>query len=95
MKKLSVSGLMLAAFLVGCAAAMVAAPIIVPPVRAGTTPTKWEYKCEEIQLKRSFATETTKVANQYGAEGWEMITVTSMYMAPKVFTSMCFKRPLP
>ena len=88
MKKLSVSGLMLAAFLVGCAAAMVAAPLVVPPVRAGTSPTKWEYKCE---LTDANAETTTALANKFGAEGWE---IASGVAASNGWGTYCFKRPL-
>ena len=86
MKKLSVSGLVLAAFLVGCAAAMVAAPIVVPPVRAGTSPAKWEYDCASTKVK-----EITATANKFGPEGWEMVN-----FAPSGggWARVCFKRPL-
>ena len=73
MNKLSVSGLIVAAFLVGCATTMVAAPTIVPPARAGTAPVKWEYQCKLIQADDKV---TTAELNKYGAEGWEL-TVTS------------------
>ena len=85
MKKLSVSGLVLAAFLVGCAAAMVAAPIVVPPVRAGTSPAKWEYNCVDGPRK-----EHTDTANKFGAEGWEMVD----FEWKDSWVRSCFKRPL-
>ena len=86
MKKLSVSGLVLAAFLVGCAAAMVAAPLVVPPVRAGTSPAKWEYNCVE-----SKGSELTATANKFGAEGWDMVNHATVSTS---WRSICFRRPL-
>ena len=71
MNKLSVSGLIVAAFLVGCATTMVAAPTIVPPARAGTAPVKWEYHCEYLE-----DATLTQTLNKFGAEGWEL-TVSS------------------
>lgn len=68
--------------IVGCAAA----PFIVPPVRAGSNPQKWEYACPRFF---GFG-ETDKAArsNKLGAQGWELVTTD----ADVVY---CFKRPLP
>ena len=84
MNKLSVSGLIVAAFLVGCATTMVAAPTIVPPARAGTAPVKWEYHC--VYLNDSTLIQTL---NKYGTEGWEL--TTSMARAKPQY---CLKRQL-
>ena len=86
MNKLSVSGLIVAAFLVGCATTMVAAPTIVPPARAGTAPVKWEYQCE--RMKEDDKTMTEEL-NKYGAEGWELAVT-----AGSRSSRFCFKRQL-
>lgn len=36
-------GIIAIVFVVGCATGGVAAQLVVPPVRAGTSPTQWEY----------------------------------------------------
>ena len=86
MNKLSVSGLIVAAFLVGCATTMVAAPTIVPPARAGTAPVKWEYQCKRIMESPE---ATAEELNKYGAEGWELaVTAGSQSLR------YCLKRQL-
>jgi hypothetical protein len=78
---------LLAAFILGCAATQIA-PLVVPPVRAGTTPQKWEYSCKVAHQ----ADEITAMANAFGAQGWELAgSVASYTVAP----TWCFKRPLP
>ena len=70
-----------AGIVVGCAVA--SSPLIVPPVRAGTTPQKWEYICFDIPS--SFG-EITRELNKLGSQGWEVFAV---------FKGSCAKRPLP
>jgi hypothetical protein len=71
--------------IVGCAAERVFA---VPPARAGATPQRWEYACEEAYVDR----ETTEMANKYGQQGWEMVATTPTPLSRAMW---CFKRPLP
>ncbi|HEY5944010.1 MAG TPA: hypothetical protein VIV40_00890 [Kofleriaceae bacterium] len=56
-------------FIIGCATGGVASQLAVPPVRAGTNPTRWEYSC--------VASQTGKInegLNQMGAQGWELVS---------------------
>ena len=69
------------AFIVGC----LARPLIVPPVRAGTNPQKWEYKC----FTENDPEDAEKKANLVGRHGWEMAATMSYR------TVWCFKRRLP
>jgi hypothetical protein len=66
---------------IGCAAA----PFVVPPVRAGTNPQKWEYMCTQDDTPDGVADK----ANKAGAQGWEL--VLSGGRSSLIF---CFKRPL-
>jgi hypothetical protein len=74
---------LLLVFCAGCAAERL---LVVPPARAGTSPQRWEYACgkngtfDEPQ-------DLVKTANNFGAEGWELIGFTGAWY--------CFKRPLP
>ncbi len=84
MRKGSIVALSVAAgVVIGCAVA--SSPLIVPPVRAGTTPQKWEYLCFERHWKKVHGE-----ANKVGKHGWEMVGLsgTTGILA-------CFKRPLP
>jgi hypothetical protein len=67
------------AFVLGC----VTKAIVVPPARAGTNPTRWEYRCVK-------AFNPEEDANKLGAEGWELGSAVGV--APALW---CFKRPLP
>jgi hypothetical protein len=58
--------------------------LVVPPVRAGTNPTRFEYKWVK---ESSDASEAEKVSNQMGAQGWELVAVERPIYH--------FKRPLP
>ncbi len=69
-------------FVAGC----VAAQFIVPPVRAGTTPQKWEYICLGGGPGEQVNEELMKTFNDSGAQGWEMFAS---------WNANCFKRPLP
>lgn len=56
MSKNSLALSLLFAFVLGCAAAQ----LVVPRVRAGTNPTRWEYAC----------TPDVREFKKLGAEGW-------------------------
>jgi hypothetical protein len=68
---------------IGCAAAR----FVVPPVRAGTNPQKWEYSCFQEHTAESVVQD----ANKAGAEGWEMVVGS----ASSGRFLWCFKRALP
>jgi hypothetical protein len=72
---------LLVVFFAGCAASRFV--FVVPAARAGTNPQRWEYACA---YGVAYAHEI-ETANQYGAQGWELVT--------KGEGSWCFKRPLP
>jgi hypothetical protein len=71
--------LALVAFVFGC----VTEALVVPPVRAGTNPTRWEYKCFD-------ALNPEENANKLGAQGWELAAAEGGASG-----TWCFKRPLP
>jgi hypothetical protein len=93
-------------FLIGCATGGVASQFVVPPARAGTNPTRWEYLCKAQVAGNPSATEfsswgwTTEL-NRWGAEGWELVSVTprpSSGFGGFVTTHdfiLCSKRALP
>jgi len=93
------SGIIAVVFIIGCATGGVAAQLVVPPARAGTTPTRWEYQCLSIGAKGGRMTSTL---NQLGAEGWELVSMTSAH-AEHEWTNaydvdaytLCAKRALP
>jgi hypothetical protein len=64
-------------FAAGCLISWLS-PVLVPPARAGTTPQRWEYQCDNDV--RGF--------NRLGREGWEMAA------GGGVAGTFCFKRPL-
>jgi len=57
-------------FLIGCATGGVASQLVVPPARAGTNPTRWEYLCS-MQEEGNMTAEL----NHEGAQGWELVSV--------------------
>lgn len=57
-------------FIVGCATGGVAAQLVVPPVRAGTYPTQWEYQCARVD---NDVADATTALRKLGAEGWELV----------------------
>jgi hypothetical protein len=59
-------------FVIGCATGGIAAQLVVPSARAGTSPTRWEYQCAQVG---SAATDVTTALNRLGAEGWELASV--------------------
>jgi hypothetical protein len=67
------------AFALGC----VTEALIVPPVRAGTNPARWEYTC----LTGSSVEGAIHDSNRLGAQGWELATHSG--------NLLCFKRVLP
>jgi hypothetical protein len=73
--------LALVAFVFGCATEA----LVVPPVRAGTNPTRWEYKCLD-----TWDPERDGNANKLGAQGWELAAV-----GDRNGQRWCFKRALP
>jgi hypothetical protein len=91
-----------AAFIVGCVTSQVVAPLLVPPVRAGTNPIRWEYLCTEIHNRMGSWPDTRRLqtlANTAGAEGWELVAAAGAGWGQNSFGEMthtwCFKRPLP
>ena len=53
------------AFMLGCAAAVVATDLAVPPARSASVQ-KWEYSCKRA------SEGVTDMANAMGKEGWEL-----------------------
>jgi hypothetical protein len=81
-----------AAFIVGCVTSQVVAPLLVPAVRAGTNPTRWEYLCTEFHALNYLQS----VANKVGAEGWELTTAGGPGTGNTPLNLVwCFKRPRP
>ena len=97
MSRLSVSCLALGSFLVGAAAMFTVPQLIpeaeagrndapaeafaAPPMREGTSPTKWEY------FYVGAHGSALEPAQALGAEGWEAVSYSS--------SAWVFKRPLP
>jgi hypothetical protein len=76
----------------GCLASTVAQDFMVPKVRAGTSPTTWEYQCYYRSLRLYEPDkQLTKLANNAGKEGWEM----SGGVGGEGDQKVCFRRPLP
>jgi hypothetical protein len=83
-------------FVIGCATGGVASQLVVPPVRAGTNPPRWEYLCARIGAG-SLTAQLTKM----GAEGWELASAMPAHQDTSIgetttdaFT-VCTKRALP
>jgi hypothetical protein len=74
-------------FVIGCATGGVAAQLVVPPVRAGTSPTRWEYPCASAREEA----RAQEDLNKLGAEGWELVGVT----VGSFRYTLCAKRALP
>jgi hypothetical protein len=88
--------LVLLGMVAGCAAAAVAPRIMVPPVRAGTSPTRWEHTCTTSSIwvmedQQKVSAELTR----FGREGWELVTSVNEHRGTNSWTSFCFKRALP
>lgn len=84
MNKYGVGALLFIAFLIGCAATVVTQSLIVPPIRANTNPTKWEYNCFMIQSSQQ--EPEPEILNEFGAQGWDLVTNSG--------NRFCLKRPL-
>ena len=87
------------AFLVGCLTATIGTQLVVPPVKAGTTPQKWEQRCESwgkhIDYRISNLNEKrgwNSILTKYGVEGWEAFSIS---IEQRNIMMVCFKRPLP
>jgi hypothetical protein len=65
-------GIIAIVFVVGCATGGVAAQLVVPPVRAGTSPTRWEYQCVDAGFR---VDDVNGTLNKLGAEGWELVSM--------------------
>ncbi|HMF40231.1 MAG TPA: hypothetical protein VKQ32_06035 [Polyangia bacterium] len=76
-------------FVIGCAVGGVSSQFIVPPVRAGTNPTRWEYYCLEDTEK------LVERSDKLGAQGWEMTAASAVAAHNDPYFVWCFKRPLP
>ena len=76
-------------FVIGCAVGGAASHFVVPPVRAGTSPTRWEYTC--LEDPRTIL----KKSNELGAQGWEMATGAASGANWGAEWVWCFKRALP
>ncbi len=78
-------------FIIGCATGGVASQLVVPPARAGTTPTRWEHFCGEVEYD-----VLTRELNKVGAEGWEVVSVTArQFVRARSDLVFCAKRALP
>lgn len=82
---------LIAGFIAGCGAAVVA-PLVIPPAHAQTTQ-RWEVHCvflpQTISENRQLA-GLNDAGNAAGREGWELVTVDRGGSS-----TMCFKRPAP
>ena len=83
-------------FVIGCATGSIASQIVVPPVRAGTHPTRWEYACRKVSDQLSVT------MSELGEEGWELVSAFPSYLDHKFGGSLeaeaitfCSKRALP
>jgi hypothetical protein len=61
----------------------------VPPVRAGSNPTRWEYYCIEGTDKLNARSD------ELGAQGWEMTAAAAVPVHIDTYFVWCFKRPRP
>jgi hypothetical protein len=86
MKKMFVISAFLLGLAVGCVTATVSQNLVIPPVRAGTNPVRWEYICNEINSP-SLASINSAL-NEAGLEGWEFFDQLGNH------NLLCYKRPL-
>ena len=84
MKSVNIGLLLLVAFLLGTIACMTVQQIIVPPARAGSAATNWEYTCARFS---TFDSEEITKMNEFGSQGWELAAAHGPNM-------VCFKRPI-
>ena len=80
-------------FVIGCAVGGAASHFVVPPVRAGTNPTRWEYAC--LQKPSTNPSNILTQSNQLGTQGWEMVTAAAAGEGFHAEWVWCFKRALP
>lgn len=71
------------ALLVGCVVGSVGTQLVVPPAKAATSPTRWEYYFTSLEVGRD--RENTQKLNKIGAQGWELTNVQGL--------TVYFKRP--
>lgn len=91
MRKTFLASFFMFSFGLGCVVSSMAPRLVVPPVRAGTNPVKWEYHCFE-KLR---SVDIQKVANSLGTEGWEMAGSVGSASEAGRDHIWCFKRALP
>ena len=85
------NGIIVIVFIVGCATGGVAAQLVVPPVHAGTSPTRWEYQCARV-----WEHEATPTLTKLGAEGWELASMAPAGDSLGIYKyTLCDKRALP
>jgi hypothetical protein len=84
-------------FLIGCATGGVTSQLVVPPARAGTSPTRWEHFCATVGP----GPEAVTIAlNAQGGQGWDLVSVTpndqrTSAGAGRDAFLVCSKRALP
>jgi hypothetical protein len=86
-------------FVIGCAAGGVASQMVIPPARAGTNPTRWEYLCSNVKQN------VPETLAESGKQGWEMVSAFPSHYEegtggfPRDLKAdaygFCFKRALP
>jgi hypothetical protein len=83
-------------FVIGCIAGGAASQMVVPPARAGTAPTRWEYLCSQSTHS------PVDALNKAGEQGWELVTLFPSTYDKKIGGNLetgtfgyCFKRALP
>ena len=69
------NGMLGIVFVVGCATGSVAAQLVVPPVRAGTSPTSWEYRCVTVESDKIELEPVNSALNKLGAQGWQLVSI--------------------
>jgi hypothetical protein len=92
------NGIIAILFVVGCATGGVAAQLVVPPVRAGTEPTRWEYQCLSVG-----GGGVTSTLNKLGAQGWELASMVLAHANHELVSNdysvdaytLCARRALP
>ena len=81
------------ALVVGCVAGATTSHLVVPPVRAGTNPPRWEYICKDDLEKAEKGFDAA--LNELGAQGWELVHATHDRKANWGYRwEACFKRPV-
>jgi hypothetical protein len=87
-------------FVIGCAAGGVASQVVIPPARAGTSPTRWEYLCTNVKQS------VPEALAESGSKGWEMVSAFPSHYEQGTGAGLlndlkadaygfCFKRALP